>query len=231
MHKYVDADEAYEILDKFFVAIQKKRYKASQKMIDEIWSKWTKLPNALNLKELDTRIRDKLDDNMMISYSDLSKIIADEAENCSKRTCKFCGKSRKETVVFPIHLNGEDIYACEECLSNQKDVTNIGFNYLLEDEINFNANKRITLYVHFKKPELFGNASYAKISYMYENEVELKHWHMHAKIDFISKALGLQETGVMNIIKVGETHPEFERVMDCYDSIEFCTKEEYDSEN
>lgn len=229
MKKYLDADSAYAILDELFANIQKKRYKVSQKMLDETWKKWTKLPNALNLYELDTRLRDVADENMMISYQNVIDIIADESENCPHRTCKFCGKSRQEKIVFPIQFNGEKIYTCQDCLAKQE-IHNIGFTYPI-GEMNGKANKKLDLYVHFLNPDYFGNASYAKVSYTYENEIPRRSWEARTKVDLVASAMGMESDEIVNIVQAGEPASDFAQIKEILSAIEFCTKEEYEEKS
>ncbi len=229
MKKFVNADSAYEIMDKLFAKIQKNGYVATQQMFDEAWNEWTKVPNAFNVFEVTTRLKSCADENMKISYKDALEIITDEEQNGDSRVCKFCGKSRKEETIFPVKLNGERIYTCQDCISKQTGIRSIGFDYPLK-ELDSKADKKIELYVHFLNPDLFGNASYAKVCYSYENEIELKHWQMITRVSFIANVLGLEEKEVFDILSKGdESDEQFSKCYEIYKTIEFCSKEEYEN--
>lgn len=228
MKKYVNSESAYEIMDKLFAQIQKNNYVATEQMLNDAWSAWIKLPNAFNIFEVSTRLKSLADNDMKISYGDIISIIADEEQNGDSRTCKFCGRSRKEEIIFPVKLNHERIYTCQDCLSKQKNVQSLEVEYPLAD-LNEKADKKINLFVHFLKPELFGNAEYAKVGYTYENEIDIKKWEVMTKVNLVASALGLEEDEVIAILQKKKSEEVFDECYNVYKSIEFCSEEEYNN--
>lgn len=227
MKKFVNSDDAFAIIDKLFANIQKNRYTVNQEMLNEAWNAWVSLPNAFNTFEVVEKLTELVDKSSdgKLSLKEVLEVLSDEEKNGDSRMCKFCGKSRKETIVFPVNLNGERIYTCQKCISKQKNIKQIGFNLPLDD-INPDADKRILLYAHFLKPEIFGNAEYAQVKYTCEKEIDIRCWEVKARIDFIANALGLEENDVYDILK-DDTNSRFKQCKEIYDSIEFVSKEEY----
>lgn len=138
--------------------------------------------------------------------------------------CNYCGKTEKEENIFPVTVNGKNIFSCQNCLSKQTNIKTIGFEIPLKPQ-NVKANKIIEFYLKFNKPEAFANASYAKISYTYENDIPLKAWKTKVKTDMVAKALGISSDDVINNIK-NNTLLEKE-CLELLRSIEFISEKEY----
>ena len=138
--------------------------------------------------------------------------------------CKFCGKEEEERIIFPITLNNEKIFCCENCFSKQENINQIGFKFPFK--ANHDKQDIITIYVSFSKPEYFGNAKYASITYASEKNTDVKLLETKAKIDFVSQALGLSSSEIVHILN-DEENIELQKCKEIYGSITIVSEQEY----
>lgn len=135
--------------------------------------------------------------------------------------CKYC-KTKKGLIN--VNLNGKDVVICQNCLTKQKNIKELGYTIPLGPE-NPNANKKIDLYFKILDPDSFANANKVKVSYTYENDtLSLDGWEIRAKSELIASILGFREDfGKVLDLLIDKD----EKVCKLWDSLVSITKEEY----
>ena len=94
--------------------------------------------------------------------------------------CKYC-KTKKGLIN--VNLNGEDVIICQDCLTKQQNIKELGYTIPLGPK-NPNANKKIELSFDISNPEYFANADNVTISYTYEKDIlTVEKWQIKAKAD------------------------------------------------
>lgn len=135
--------------------------------------------------------------------------------------CKYC-KTKKGLIN--VNLNGEDVVICQNCLTKQENIKELGYTIPLGPE-NPNANKKIDLYFKILDPDSFANANKVKVSYTYENDtLSLDGWEIRAKSELIASILGFREDfGKVLDLLIDKN----EKVCKLWNSLVSITKEEY----
>lgn len=110
--------------------------------------------------------------------------------------CKYC-KTKKGLIN--VNLNGEDVVICQDCLTKQENIKELGYTIPLGSE-NPNANKKIELSFDISKPEYFANADNVTVSYTYEKDIlTVEKWQIKAKADLIGTILNCDFKTVLDL--------------------------------
>lgn len=110
--------------------------------------------------------------------------------------CKYC-KTKKGLIN--VNLNGEDVVICQDCLTKQENIKELGYTIPLGPE-NPNANKKIELSFDISKPEYFANADNVTVSYTYEKDIlTVEKWQIKAKTDLIGTILNCDFKTVLDL--------------------------------